>query len=145
MNNTGKYLLLETRVEPIRQELYIYVFGPRLGWSVAVDKFGKVTKTVPHGRTVTKVDPTLAAGEQKQTQFAHDGATTDVQRTITYPNGKVTVDDITTVYEPWDAVILVGAQTPQGSQSQPKTTPKKKPTPIPTEGSLPVPTPSPTP
>lgn len=136
MNNTGKYLLLQTHLEPIRQELYIYVYGPKLGWSVAVDKFGKITKSIPHGPKVTKVDPSLVPGQEKQTQFAHDGAVTDVRRTITYPHGKVSVDDIHTVYEPWDAVVLVGsAVTP---------TPKTKGTVTPTPGTTPSATATPT-
>jgi vancomycin resistance protein YoaR len=137
MNNTGKYLLIQTHLEPIRQELYIYVYGPKLGWSVAVDKYGKITKSIPHGPKVIKTDPSLLPGQEKQTQFAHTGAVTDVQRTITYPNGKVTVDDIHTVYEPWDAVILVGPGT--------QTSPGGKATPTPTPGATPQPTPSPTP
>lgn len=137
MNNTGKYLLLQTHLEPIRQELYIYVYGPKLGWSVAVDKFGKIAKTIPHGPKVTKVDPSLLPGLQKQTEFAHDGALTDVQRTITYPKGKVTVDDIKTVYEPWDAVVLVGST---GSQSRGKS----KGTATPTPGATAAPTSTPT-
>jgi vancomycin resistance protein YoaR len=146
MNNTGKYLLLETRVEPIRQELYIYVFGPKLGWSVAVDKFGKVIKKIPHGRAITKQDPSLVPGQQQQTQFAHDGAVTDVQRTITYPSGKVTVDDIRTQYEPWDAVILVGAQESQPKpKPHPTVKPPSKPAPAPTEGAISLPAPTPTP
>lgn len=132
-NNTGKYLLLQTRLEPVRQELYIYVFGPKLGWSVAVDKFGKISKTIPHGPKVTRPDSSLLPGEEKQVQFAHDGAVTDVQRTITYPNGKVTVDDIRTIYQPWEAVILVGSNAP---------TVKATPTPSGTPGPTPTPTPA---
>jgi vancomycin resistance protein YoaR len=134
MNNTGKYLLLQTRVEPIRQELYIYVYGPKLGWKVAVDKYGKITKSIPHGPKQLKPDPSLLPGQERQTQFAHTGAVTDVQRTITFPSGKVTVDDIKTVYEPWDAVILVGpGATPQPTPS-PTAKSGARPTPRPTAG-----------
>lgn len=140
MNNTGKYLLLQTRLEPIRQELYIYVYGPKLGWKVAVDKYGKITKTIAHGAKVIKNDPSLLPGEQKQTQFAHTGAVTDLRRTITYPSGKVTVDDIKTVYAPWDAVVLSGAgastQPTATATPNPKSTPKPKPTPVPPPGAV---------
>lgn len=132
MNNTGKYLLLQTHLEPIRQELYIYVYGPKLGWSVAVDKLGKVSKTIPHGPRVTKVDPALVPGQEKQTQFAHDGAVTDVRRTVTYPNGKVSVDDIHTVYEPWDAVVLVASTAPPKPSAKGTATTTPTTTPAPT-------------
>lgn len=110
-NNTGKYLLIKTRLEPIRQQLFIYVYGPKLGWSVAVDKVGKIVKTIPHGKEIVRQDPSLPPGVRKQTQWPHDGAETVVQRTITYPNGRVSVDQITTNYQPWQAIVLVGAGT----------------------------------
>ncbi len=132
MNNTGKYLLLETHMEPIRQELYIYVYGPKLGWSVAVDKLGKISKSIPHGPRVTRVDPSMVPGQERQTQFAHDGAVTDVRRTVSYPHGKVSVDDIHTVYEPWDAVVVVGPNAPPKTPTRGTSTPTPSTTPTPT-------------
>lgn len=108
-NTTGKYLILQTRVEPIRQELFIYVFGPKLGWKVAVDSFGRLTAVVKHGPAAERVDPTLAPRERKQVAWAADGGQTVLQRTITYPNGNVKVDEIDTTYDPRAAVIAIGA------------------------------------
>lgn len=131
-NNTGKYLLLKTRVEPVRQQVYIYVYGPKLGWSVAVDKLGKITKIYPHGPKIIRQDPSLIPGQIRQIQFAHNGADVVVQRTITYPNGKVTTDEIHTSYRPWKAIILVGSQQPTA-------------TPTATAGTRTTPTPAPSP
>jgi vancomycin resistance protein YoaR len=108
-NNTGKSLLLQTRVEPIRQELFIYVYGPKLGWKVAVDSFGRLTKVVKHGAAIQRIDPSLAPNQQQQVEWAADGGTTVLQRTITYPNGNVKVDEIDSTYDPRSAVIAVGA------------------------------------
>jgi vancomycin resistance protein YoaR len=107
-NNTGKYLILQTRVEPIRQELFIYVFGPKLGWKVAVDSFGRLTNVVKHGPPVERVDQSLTPQERKQVAWASDGGTTVLQRTITFPNGNVKVDEIDTVYDPRAAVMAIG-------------------------------------
>jgi vancomycin resistance protein YoaR len=107
-NNTGKYLILQTRVEPIRQELFIYVFGPRLGWKVAVDSFGRLSNVAKHGPPVERVDQSLAPQERKQVAWASDGGTTVLQRTITFPNGNVKVDEIDTVYDPRAAVMAIG-------------------------------------
>lgn len=130
-NDTGKYLLIKTRLEPVRQQLYIYVYGPKLGRSVAVDPLGKILKTYPHGPKIVKDDPALPPGEERQTQWAHDGADTVVQRTITYPNGQVKVDTVRTHYRPWHAIVLLGT----GAQASPPSASRGKngtPGPVPT-------------
>lgn len=109
-NSTNKYLLLQTRVEPIRHELYVYVYGPRLGWHV--DIVDKVTRTYPHGSAIMQVDSTLAPGDVRQIFWAHDGADTVVQRTVTLPNGDVKIDKLVTSYKPSRAVMLVGSVQP---------------------------------
>jgi vancomycin resistance protein YoaR len=107
-NNTGKYLILQTRVEPIRQELFMYVFGPKLGWKVAVDSFGRLTAVVKHGPAEERVDPSLAPQERKQVAWPADGGKTVLQRTITFPNGNVKVDEIDSTYDPRAAVVAIG-------------------------------------
>jgi vancomycin resistance protein YoaR len=107
-NDTGKYLILQTRMEPIRQELFIYVFGPKLRWKVAVDSFGRLTNVVKHGPPVEQVDPSLAPQERKQVAWPADGGKTVLQRTITFPNGNVKVDEIDSTYDPRAAVIALG-------------------------------------
>jgi vancomycin resistance protein YoaR len=136
-NTTGKQLLIKTRVEPVRQEVYIYVYGPRLGWSVAVDKLGKITKIYPHGPKIVRDDPTLPQGETRHIQWAHDGAQVVVQRTITYPDGKVSTDEIDSTYRPWKAIVLVGSNVPATATPAPTKTPVPSPTTV-------APTPTPT-
>jgi vancomycin resistance protein YoaR len=146
-NNTGKYLILQTRVEPIRQELFIYVFGPKLGWKVAVDSFGRLTNVVKHGPEVERVDPSLAPQERKQVAWPADGGKTVLQRTITFPNGNVKVDEIDSTYDPRAAVMAIGpaaatatpipTATPTG-KGKTKGTPG--PSPTPTSGAGPTPT-----
>lgn len=107
-NNTGKYLILQTRVEPIRQELFIYVFGPNLKWKVAVDSFGRLTNVVKPGPPVERIDPSLSSHERQQVAWPADGGKTVLQRTITYPNGNVKVDEIDSSYDPRAAVMALG-------------------------------------
>ncbi|MBV9279460.1 MAG: VanW family protein [Chloroflexi bacterium] len=108
-NTTGKYLFITVRVEPIRQELWIYVYGPKLGWKVSVDPVGKIVKQYPHGSDILKQDPSLAPGDVVHKDWAHDGADTVLERKIVYPNGAVVTDRIKSHYQPWQAVILVGS------------------------------------
>ncbi|MGH2449171.1 MAG: VanW family protein, partial [Chloroflexota bacterium] len=114
-NNTGGYLLLETRVEPIRQELYIYVYGPKLGWRVTVSRVATVLSSTPHGRAVVTADPNLPAGTLRQVAWAHNGEKTVVERTITYRNGNVHTDRIYTVYQPWRAAFVEGPSEGRGN------------------------------
>lgn len=143
LNDTGKYLLIEPRVEPIRQELYIYVYGPKLGWQVSFDKLGTILKTYPHGPAIVRTNPSLLPGQRVQTAWAHDGADTVVERTITRPNGDVSVQRLYTHYRPWQAVIELG---PSGSPTSTPTptgtaTPSRRHgTPTATPGATPTPT-----
>jgi vancomycin resistance protein YoaR len=140
-NTTHHYLLIETRVEPIRQELYIYVYGPKLGWHVSVDPTGKVLKVYPHGPQIERQDTSLAPGQVRQIAWPLDGAEVVLQRTITFPNGTVHTDQIASTYRPSAAILSVG--------SVPTATPVPKNhkngaaagTPTPTS---PVPSPTPT-
>jgi len=123
LNNTGGHLLIETSVQPIRQQLTIYVYGPKLGWKVAVDSTAQITKVIPHGPKIVQQNPALPPGEQHQTAFAHDGATTILHRTILKPNGDITEDKLITNYQPWQAVVEEGSVAPT-PHTTPQATPK---------------------
>jgi len=141
-NNAGKYLFIKTRIEPIRRELWIYLYGPKLGWKVSIDPLGKIVKKYPHGPDIVKQDSSLTPGEVHQTAWAHDGADTVEERTIEYPNGSVRTDQVTTHYQPWQAIIL------EGSFPTPTPTPKSgktaKATPTPGTATPTEPSPTPT-
>ncbi len=135
-NSTGKYLLLQTSVEPIRQTVTIYVYGPHLGWKVAVDSFGHLSNVTKPGPPVERVDPSLAPDERKQVAWATDGGTTTLQRTITKPNGNVSVDEIDSVYDPRAAVVAIGVAAPTTTP-----TPTVTPTPVAKGSGVPTATP----
>ncbi|HEX8918982.1 MAG TPA: VanW family protein, partial [Chloroflexota bacterium] len=144
-NSTHHYLLIQTQIEPLRRELWIYVYGPKLGWHVSVDMLGTITKVYPHGPARMVQDPTLSDGQSRQVFFAHDGADTVVRRTITYANGRVRVDKIFSHYQAWQAVIRVGGPI---AKPTPKSTPSAKngtSTPATSTTPTPLAEPSPTP
>jgi vancomycin resistance protein YoaR len=140
-NTTAKYLLIETRVEPLRQQLYIYVYGASQKARVFVDPFGKVVKTYPHGPEIVQHDTSLPPGTRHQVAWAHDGADTVVQRTITYANGSVHRDEIDTHYQPQQAIVIIGSAKPKVT---PTPTPTAQPSGTPTPTASPGPTPTPT-
>jgi vancomycin resistance protein YoaR len=131
-NNTGKYLLVQTLYQPLRQELKVFVYGPKLGWKIQIDN-GTILKSTPHPPDLVEQDSTLGPNQTHQTDFAHDGLIVVIHRTITYPNGDVKVDQLVSHYQPWRSIIYTGAVVP--------VPPKKKGTPTPSNG---TPGPSPT-
>jgi len=139
-NSTHNYLLIETRVEPIRQELYIYVYGANQGWKVTVDSTGKVVRTYPHGTEIVQHDPSLPPGVQHQVAWAHDGADVVLQRTIVYRNHKIQHDQLVTHYQPEAAILIVGSAKPT-----PTPTPSPSPTGTPSASATPGASPTPTP
>jgi vancomycin resistance protein YoaR len=139
-NSTHRYLLIETRVEPIRQELYIYVYGPRLRWQVTFTKMGKILKTYPHGSEIVQDDPSLLPGQRVHTAWAHNGADVVVRRTIKLPNGEVMRDQLFTHYQPWRAAVRVGILPTATPTPKPTKTPTVSPTPHETPGTPATPT-----
>ncbi len=140
-NNTGKYLFVKTRIEPVRRELWIYIYGPKLGWKVSVDPLGKIIKQYAHGPDIIKQDPTLNPGDVRHTAWAHNGADTLDERTIEYPNGSVRTERVYSHYQPWRAVILEGS-TKATPTPTPEASTSTKATPTPTASSTPQPTPT---
>lgn len=146
-NSTHRYLLIETRVEPIRQQLYIYVYGPKLGWKVSVDPQGKVVRTYQHGPPIVRQDSSLLPGQIQHLSFALNGADTAVQRTVALPNGSVKVDQIDTHYQPSQSIISQGlSPTAQPkhtatARGKPRATPTVTPLAgTPSAGATPTPT-----
>ncbi|MGI8969016.1 MAG: VanW family protein [Chloroflexota bacterium] len=144
-NSTGKTLLVETVVQPLRQELYIYVYGPKLGWTVKVHS--RVKKVYPHGPQIERQDPSLSPGEVQQIAWPLDGADVVTQRSITHHGGTVTHDSLVTHYRPSEAIITVGNQpatpTPTAGKKHKKSG-TATPTPSPSPSAQASPSPSPT-
>jgi hypothetical protein len=55
------------------------------------------------------VDPSLAPGQVKQVEWAKPGMTVNVTRTITQ-NGETRTETLTSKYQPWRAIYLVGSE-----------------------------------
>ena len=59
---------------------------------------------------VYEVDEDLATGEKQQVEWEQEGMTVTVTRTIV-ENGTTRADSITSVYQPWRAMYLIGPGT----------------------------------
>lgn len=119
VNDTGNYILIQTRVE--KDDLYFEFWGTKDGRTVS--------QTEPKIYNITKPPPTkyietedIKQGETKCTERAHNGAETDFDYTVTYPDGTVKEKNFRSYYKPWQAVCLVGkkidASAPQTVETQ---------------------------
>jgi vancomycin resistance protein YoaR len=141
-NNTGGYLLVETRFEPIQQTLYVYIYGRKTGWSVNIGT-PVITKRISPGPAIRSPDPILPLGKRLIVRAADPGGDYRVTRTVTMKriNGSARTvrDTINTDYLPRPALVLVGTAGPT-----PRPTPTLPPTPTPTPTPVVTPTPAPT-
>jgi vancomycin resistance protein YoaR len=135
-NSTGGYVWIVTRVEPLQDKLYVYVYGRDDGWDVTISQ-PSVSNVVQPGEPVWTTDPSLPKGQTATVRLAEPGEdvtiTRDVKVTI---KGKTTArsDTLFTRYQPQ---VMVRAR---GS----KTTSTPTPTPTPSPTATPTPTPTPT-
>jgi len=141
-NTTGGYLLVETRVEPVQQAMYVYVYGRKTDWTVDISS-PVLRRVYPPAAPINRLDPELSAGGRRYLQYPENGASFLVTRTITTagkPHRKIT-DSLVTNYLPRRAIILVGS----GNKPSPSPSPTPIPSPSPSPSPTPTATPSPTP
>jgi vancomycin resistance protein YoaR len=121
-NDTGAYLLIEPVVNAGAGTMTFNLYGTKSERQVTVGK-PVISNVKPPPEAVYTVDPTLAPGQRKQVEWAKEGMDVVVTRTIV-ENGQTRTDTITSRYQPWRAVYLVGpgTDTPQ-SQTAATTAP----------------------
>lgn len=106
-NDTPGHLLIQSSVSGSR--LTFRVFGTKdreVTWSNPVT----ISRT-PAPPTRFIVSSELPAQRFVQVDWAAEGATVNVYRTIRFSSSKVTKDTLTSTYRPWGAVWLVGEGT----------------------------------
>lgn len=107
-NNTGNWLLIETQVDAKKQILDINLRGVSDGRSVRVVG-PKTTGTTPAPKDPQYIDdPTLPAGELKQTDHAKDGMNIVVFRIIAKNGKDAPGEEFDTNFRPWPDIFLRG-------------------------------------
>ena len=106
-NDSPYWILMETYVNVSARTLTWKFYSTKDGRSVVWDTTGP-TDTVPAPSPLFEENPELGKNEMKQVDWAANGADVSVTRTV-YQNGAVLFqDNITTHYEPWQAVCEYG-------------------------------------
>jgi len=109
LNDTGHYILVQSKIDLDNLYLEFDLYGTSDGRTVSMTT-PVVTNQVAPPPDLYQDDPTLPAGQIKQTDFAAWGADVSFTRTVTR-NGKVIISDkYISNYQPWQAIYLRGTQ-----------------------------------
>ena len=118
-NDTPYWLLMETYVNTNNDSLTWKFYSTKDGRVVNWDSSGPTDLKDPPDPTYIE-NPTLPAGTIKQTDWAVQGATVSVDRTVTLNGTVISSDHIVTKYEPWPDIYDYGP----GTEGIPTPTPK---------------------
>lgn len=106
-NDTPNWILMETYVNVNARTLTWKFYSSPDGRSVTWDTTGP-TDVVPAPSPVFEENPDLGKNEMKQVDWAANGADVTVTRTVWRGGAIYFQDQITTHYEPWQAVCQYG-------------------------------------
>ncbi|KKQ36028.1 MAG: VanW family protein [Candidatus Nomurabacteria bacterium GW2011_GWB1_37_5] len=114
VNDTGNYLLLQTRVE--NKQVIMELYGQKDGRSVEISEATLYNK-IPAPETMYIQSEEIPVGETKCFEAPHDGITTDVLYTVSYSDGTINSINFRSIYQPWQKKCLVGAILPNPLQN----------------------------
>lgn len=108
-NDTGKYILVQTSIDPNTQKLTFSLFGTSDGRKVALSE-PVVTNRIPPLPDIYQDDPTLQKGTVKQIDFGAEGAKVSFTRQVTKDGSTIISDKFVSNFQPWRAVYLRGTK-----------------------------------
>lgn len=108
-NDTGQWLLIQTRFDIENHKLSVDFFGTDDGRLTKISG-PFITATTPPPPPIYEDDPTLSFGTQKQVDTAHSGANTYFSRVVTRNGVTLINETITSNYIPWPARFLKGTK-----------------------------------
>lgn len=123
-NDTGAYLLMQPVVDSANGVMRIDLYGTKPDRVVTVSK-PKISDVQPAPAPSYVVDESLAPGQRKQVDWAQEGMTVVVERTIV-ENGETRTETLTSKYQPWKAVYLVGPGTEVPATPTPQAAPTEE-------------------
>jgi vancomycin resistance protein YoaR len=108
-NDTSNYILIQTSVDQINQQLWFYLYGSKDGRETVIEK-PTIINQIPPPPDMYQDDPTLPKDIIKQIDFAAWGARVSFTRQVT-KDGKVIISDkFVSNFRPWRAVYLRGTK-----------------------------------
>jgi vancomycin resistance protein YoaR len=104
-NDTDAYLLIQPLVNSATGVNTFLFYGTKPDRQVTISD-PIISDIQQPGEPVYREDPSISPGQRRQVEFAQQGMTVMVERTVT-ENGQTRTDRIRSVYQPWNAVYLV--------------------------------------
>ncbi|MCB0045417.1 MAG: VanW family protein [Caldilineaceae bacterium] len=109
-NDTANYLLVQPVVDSANGVIAFNLYGTKPDRQVLIGA-PVITDEQDPPEPAYQVDESLARDERRQVEWAKAGMTVNVERTV-IQDGESRTDTLTSVYQPWRAVYLVGPGTP---------------------------------
>jgi len=119
-NDTDAYIVIDPVVDSIGGSITFNLYGTRPNREVTIAE-PVVTERQEPAAPVYQIDEELAFGEQRQVEWPKEGMTVQVERTIV-EDGTTRTDTLTSYYQPWNALYLVGPGTAIPQQPNPAST-----------------------
>jgi vancomycin resistance protein YoaR len=108
-NDTGHYILIQTYVDPVNQQLTYNLYGTSDNRQTVISQ-PVILSQSPAPEALYQDDPTLPKGEVKQVDFAASGASVYFTRTVTRDGKQIISDKFVSNYRPWQAIYLRGTK-----------------------------------
>lgn len=108
-NDTGKYILIQSIVDPDNLQLIFQLYGTSDNREVSMTK-PVILSESPAPEPSYQDDPTLPKGEVKQVDFAAPGAVIYFTRTVKKDGKVILSDKFSSNYKPWQAVYMRGTK-----------------------------------
>ena len=126
-NDTGHFLLIKANADTARGRITFSFYGTRPNRTVEASK-PALSNVRPPEKPLYQQDPSLAAGVIRQVDWAVNGMDAVVKRTIRNGDGTVKEEELTSKYQPWQAVYLYGPGTTLPADAVIAPTPEPTPT-----------------
>lgn len=104
-NDTGAPIIVRAWTGNNGYSLTVQLTGKSDGRKVYVGP-GRILSRTPHPPAQYLTDRSIRRGTMRQVDYAVDGYRININRSVTYANGKVLQDNVFTNYKPWRAVFL---------------------------------------
>lgn len=108
-NDTGGALWFQTDWDDVTSSLRVNVFGRPRDFTVELGK-PRTLKSTPSPADRLISDPTLAAGQRRQVDWAAPGAVIEVTRSFMRGGKAFKQDVLRSTYRPWPNIYLVGTR-----------------------------------
>lgn len=125
VNDYSSHMLIKSWVGD--SSVTVALYGAKDGREVLSETSERHTPTTP--KLVCRLDTALGPGSQKTEQSPSGGFSVDVIRKIKRPDGKVTEQKITTVYEAKNKIVRYNPAAPTPSTTAPQASPSPPTTP----------------